>query len=146
MPAAVTRIHFAILRDAHNPAAMMRPLAFICYSENMVLGNQLVNRLGDMGYRVQVISKVGEMCSLARSAKPFVIVGEISTRKAGLLPVVKEIRQDEEVCHIPILGFTSEKDQRFHSEAVASGVNLVAMENGILGQLPQLLDMALAVE
>ena len=48
--------------------------------------------------------------------------------------------------HIPIIGMTTNPNQQFHADAIAAGASVVAMESGILAQLPQLLDMALAVD
>ncbi len=124
---------------------MLKPLAFVC-SENMVLGSQLVNRLQDLGYRVEVISDADQILVQARSARPFVIISDLVSRGTNAVPVIKELRQDEATAHIPVIGMTTNPRQQFHADAVAAGVSVVAMESGILAQLPQLLDIALAVE
>ena len=124
---------------------MMKPLAFVC-SENMVLGTQLVDRLQDLGYRVEIISDAGQLSAQTRSARPFVIVSDLVSRGTDVVPVIKGLRQDKETAHIPIIGMTTNPNQQFHADAIAAGASVVTMESGILTQLPQLLDMALAVD
>ena len=123
---------------------MKEPLAFVC-SENLVLGNQLVTRLQDLGYRVEMVAR-DQLCAQAVSAKPFVVLSDLVSRDADMLPIIRELRQNQATAHIPILGITSDPNQEFHAKAVAAGATVVAMESGILNQLAQLLDMALAVE
>ena len=57
-----------------------------------------------------------------------------------------KLRSSEVTAHIPVVGIARKADAQFHSEAVAAGATLISMENGILAQLPQLLDQALALE
>lgn len=124
---------------------MMKPLAFVC-SENMVLGTQLVDRLQDLGYRVEIISNAGQLSTQTRSARPFVIVSDLTSHGIDLVPVIKRLRQEEETAHIPVIAMTTNPNQQFHADAIAAGARVVAMESRILAQLPQLLDMALAVD
>jgi CheY-like chemotaxis protein len=124
---------------------MMKPLAFVC-SENMVLGNQLVNRLQDLGYRVEVISDGTQLSTQTASALPFVIICDLVSRGIDLVPAIRGLKQNEATGHIPVIGMTTNPDQQYHAKAVGAGASVVAMESGILVQLPQLLDMALAVD
>ena len=123
----------------------MNPLAFVC-SENMVLGNQLLNRLQDLGYRAQAVGDPRQLLTLARTIKPFLIVTDLTSRQGDLLAIIKELREDESTRHIPVLGVTNQTNRQFHADAVSAGATLVAMESGILAQLPQLLDQALALD
>jgi CheY-like chemotaxis protein len=124
---------------------MMRPLAFVC-SENMVLGTQLVDRLQELGYRVEILSDANHLSDQTRAARPFVIVSDLVSRGTDLAPMIKGLRHDQATAHIPIIGMTTNPNQQFHADAIAAGASVVAMESGILAQLPQLLDMALAVD
>jgi len=124
---------------------MMKPLAFVC-SDNMVLGTQLVDRLEELGYRVEIIADAHQLSAQTRSSRPFVIVSDLVSRGTDLVPAIKGLRQDKETAHIPIIGMTTNPNRQFHANAVAAGASVVSMESGILAQLPQLLDMALAVD
>jgi CheY-like chemotaxis protein len=136
---------FAICPRAPKAHSMMKPLAFVC-CENMVLGTQLVDRLQQLGYRVEVLADPGQLSSQTRAAKPFVIVSDLVYRGMDLVPVFKSLRHGKETEHIPIIGMTTSPNQQLHADAVAAGASVVAMESGILAQLPQLLEMALAVD
>ena len=124
---------------------MDQPLALIC-SGNAILSNQLANRLTDLGYRVQVLHSADDLVDQAQRAKPFLILADLVIQGVDLLPGIQKLRNDSTTRHIPWLGITTESGQEFHSRAIKSGATLVAMENGILAQLPQLLDQALLVE
>ncbi len=123
----------------------MKPLAFVC-SENMILGTQLVDRLHNLGYRVEIIPDADQLSAQARSARPFVIVSDLTSRGTSLMPVIRGLRQEEATAHIPVIAMTTNPNRQYHSEAVAAGASVVAMESGILAQLPQLLDVALALD
>jgi CheY-like chemotaxis protein len=123
---------------------MMQPLAFVC-SENLILGNQLVTRLQDLGYRVEIVS-AGQLSAQARTSKPFIILCDLVSKGVDLLPTIKELRASNLTAHIPIIGITNNPNPKLQAAAVAGGATVVAMESGILAQLPQLLEMALAVE
>ncbi|MSU62463.1 MAG: hypothetical protein EXS31_08710 [Pedosphaera sp.] len=123
----------------------MKPLAFICL-ENSVVGSQLVNRLMDLGYQPQSVSDISQLASQAKTGKPFVIVCSLVSKRADVLQLIREMRADEATKHIPVIGVTPDLSSKFHSDAVAAGATLVVVESGVLAQLPQLLDAALAVD
>ncbi len=123
----------------------MKPLAFICL-ENSVVGSQMVNRLMDLGYQPQSVNDISQLASQAKSRMPFVIICSLVSKRADALQVVREMRAEEATKHIPVIGVTPDLSPKFHSDAVEAGATLVVVENGVLAQLPQLLDAALAVE
>ena len=59
---------------------MTLPLAIVFY-EDLMPGSQLVNRLQDLQYRVQVVADPAELTACARSAGPMLILADlVSTR------------------------------------------------------------------
>ena|SRR5687768_4587778 len=124
---------------------MIKPLALVYY-ERLLPGSQLVNRLQDLSYRVQTIAEANSLLTTARKEKPLVILVDLVTRKANICAVIKEIKDDAETGHVPIIGFAGQNNQTLHTEAVKSGASLVAFDDAILPQLPDLLEQALVIE
>ena len=55
---------------------MSEPLALLYYS-NLMPGGQLVNRLQDLGYRVQTLADMAALAETCQREKPLVVVAEI---------------------------------------------------------------------
>jgi DNA-binding response OmpR family regulator len=123
---------------------MIKPLAIIHY-ERLMPGSQLVNRLQDLGYRVLTITEAGQLRETARREKPMIAILDLVT-KIDICGVIKEIKQDKETEHLPIIGFAAAKDQKLHAEATRCGATLVAYDDALLPQLPHLLEHALRID
>ncbi len=124
---------------------MIKPLALVFY-ERLLLGSQLVNRLTDIGYRVQCISELGTVAAVAQKEKPIVLLMDLYSTQGSVAEVVATLKQKAETNHIPILGFTAKQEERLHAEAVRAGVQLVAFDEALLRQLPQMLEQVLRIE
>ena len=108
-------------------------------------GTQLVNRLQDLGYRVLTLTEPSLLIETARKEKPMVALLDLATDRANICAIIKEMKSDEEIGHIPVVGFAAQKDQKLHTEAARSGATLVAYDDALLPQLPHLLEHALRV-
>lgn len=124
---------------------MTQPLAIVFY-ENLLPGRQVVNKLTDLGYRVQTVQVASSVLETVRREKPLVLVADLALRHGDFCGVIAQLKQDPETTHVPVLGFTNTKNTKLVDAAVAAGAKLVAAETGVLDQLPQLLDHVLAVE
>jgi CheY-like chemotaxis protein len=122
-----------------------QPLALLFY-EALLPGSQLVNRLTDLGYRVQTVQVAASVHDLVRREKPLVLIADLVLRHGDFCGVIAELKRDPDTGHVPILGFTDLRNQVLVEAAVKAGAKLVADGSGILEQLPQLLDHVLAVE
>lgn len=123
---------------------MTTPLALVFY-EHLLPGSQLVNRLQDLGYRVQTVTEVGALLSQAELAKPLVVVADLASAKADVCAVICQLRQNLATQHIPVLAFTDKKKKKLQTTAREAGATLVAVDDAILRQLPQLLEQVLQV-
>lgn len=124
---------------------MTKPLA-LCWYENLLLGNQLVNRLQDLNYRVEVANDIQNLVAQAIKERPFVVLMDLGYRTADVCRTIGEFRQNEDTKHIPILAFGPQREGSWQTEAHSAGATLVAVESGLLQQLPQLLDHVLGIE
>jgi CheY-like chemotaxis protein len=122
-----------------------QPLALLFY-EALMPGSQLVNRLTDLGYRVQTVQVAASVHEMVRREKPLVLIADLVLRHGDFCGVIAELKHDPETRHVPVLGFTDLRNQILVEAAVKAGAKLVADGSGILEQLPQLLDHVLAVE
>lgn len=123
---------------------MNNPLALIFYKK-LLPGSQLVNRLQDLGYRVQTVSDPSTLPALAEREKPLVLLADLSEGGADLLRSLTEVRSNPQTSHLPMLGFGTVRDPKKSAAAAEAGVTLVASDAAILAQLPQLLDQVLEV-
>lgn len=124
---------------------MTKPLALVFYEE-LLPGSQLVNRLQDLGYRVHTVTQLSELSAAAGKEKPMVILMDLKTRSGSSASVIAEIKGAEPTSHLPILAFTGKKDRKLQESATQSGASLVAFDDAILQQLPQLLEQVLQVD
>lgn len=124
---------------------MTKPLALVFY-ERLMPGSQLVNRLQDLGYRVQTITEASLLIDTAKREKPMLALVDLVSQRANICGIIKDLKNDEETGHIPVVGFAAQKDEKLHTEATRSGATLVAYDDALLPQLPHLLEHALQVD
>lgn len=109
-------------------------------------GSQLVNRLQDLGYRVQTITEASLLIETAKREKPMLALVDLVSQRANICGIIKDLKNGEDTGHIPVVGFAAQKDQKLHTEAARCGATLVAYDDALLPQLPHLLEHALQVE
>jgi CheY-like chemotaxis protein len=124
---------------------MTKPLALVCY-ERLLPGSQLVNRLQDLGYRVQAIADASLLHSTARQDMPMFAFVDLKMNRGDVFQAIKAVRSDQQTGHIPVLGFSGLQDKELPERAMESGATFVALDDALLPQLPHLLDQMLHVE
>ena len=141
---AVRKI-FAICWEVLQAWGMTTPLALVFY-ENLLPGSQLVNRLQDLGYRVQTVSDIQTLVAQALQGKPLVVVVDLASAAADVCGIIRELKRNPETRHIPVIAFTDLKNEGLQTAATTAGATMVAGSDAILDQLPELLEQALQVE
>ncbi len=128
---------------------MTKPLALVFY-ENLLIGNQVLNKLQELGYRTTLVADLGRLTEQARTEKPLLLVLELALESDRACDAVSVLRRDPETAHVPVLAFAAEelrgRQKRFDEMARGAGISLLADESGLLAQLASLLDRVLAVE
>ncbi|MDB6037528.1 MAG: hypothetical protein JWM99_1369 [Verrucomicrobiales bacterium] len=124
---------------------MTKPLALVFYEE-LLPGSQLVNRLQDLGYRVQTVVQLGELLTAAEKEKPMVLLMDLKAASGDIAGAIRQIKSGPQTSHLPILAFTGKKNRELQKSATAAGASLVAFDDAILKQLPQLLEQVLQVD
>lgn len=124
---------------------MISPLAILFY-EDLMPGTQLVNRLQDLRYRVQVVSSGTELLTAAASAGPMFIVMDLVSKRADVCGLIRQLRATPLTAHIPLIGFADEAEASLQAAATEAGATLVVTDAGILLHLNQFIDRALQVE
>ena len=124
---------------------MTKPLAFVLY-EAILPGSQIVNRLQDLGYRVQTVSDSQSLNALASLEKPMVLLADLVSRSADVCGAIKALKSNPVTAHIPVIGFVGPDRSELQAAAAEAGATLVAGSEEILDQLPELLDQALVVD
>ncbi len=124
---------------------MTKPLAIV-FHETLLPGSQIANRLTDQGWRVQTVSIAANVLDLIRREKPMLLVAQLALRHGDFCGVIRELKRDPDVAHVPVIGYTGVRNKKLQEDAVAAGARLVAADSAVLDQLPQLLEQALVVE
>jgi len=123
---------------------MTAPIALIIY-ESLLAGGQLVNRMQDLGYRVQLVSDLRGLVQQALDAKPMVLVANLSVLSAEMHEALLALRANPGTRHIPVIALIKQGDKKLAEAMRVAGATLVASETDITRQLPQLLEHALQV-
>lgn len=123
---------------------MTKPLALVFY-ERLLPGTQLVNRLQDLGYRVQAVNPAGNLATAAVAAKPLVVFADLQTARDNVSEAIAALKKNPTTQHLPVIAFAPEAAAELAEAAIAAGAVAVG-EAALLGQLPQLLDRALALD
>lgn len=124
---------------------MTQPLALILY-DRLLPGTQVVNRLQDLGYRVQTLSEPERLVESAEQLKPLLVLADLESTRNNVCAALTRLKQNPATQHLPILAFGAENAAELQSAAQAAGVTLIAGEAAILNHLPQLLEQVLQVE
>lgn len=124
---------------------MTKPLALLAY-ERMLPGSQLLVKLGDMGYRTEHLNDLGRMIRAAEELKPLVIVIDLEWRTRDPFLSINSLSQNRQTAHVPIIAFADMDSEERLEKALNMGASLVTGSDGVLPQLPRLLDQALELD
>jgi CheY-like chemotaxis protein len=122
-----------------------QPLALLLY-EKLLPGTQLVNRLQDLGYRVQTLDAPALLSQTAMVERPIIVLTDLVFRHGGVCEAISELMQSPATNHIPVLAFAGEKDVAIQEKAREAGARLVVNEAALVQHLPQFLERTLALE
>jgi PleD family two-component response regulator len=124
---------------------MTQPLALVLY-EKLLPGSQLVNRLQDLNYRVQVIADAGRLVECAEQARPMLVLADLEPTKNDVCAALARLRQNEATKHLPVIAFSGQDTGDLEATAKKAGATLIVNEAAILAHLPQILEQALQLE
>ena len=124
---------------------MTQPLALILY-EKLLPGSQLANRLRDLGYRVLVVTEAASLVAQAELEKPLLVLADLASAQGDICAAITELRNYPATAHLPVLAFAEQRSADLQTQAHAAGATLVASDELVLAQLPQLLEKVLEVE
>ena len=124
---------------------MKQPLALLLY-EKLLPGGQLVNRLQDLGYRVQPVPSPEDLLPTAERDKPLLAFIDLEPRYEKLCEAISALRQNSTTAHIPVIAFAAVQNTPAHDCARRAGATLVVNDAALLVHLGQFLDQALAVD
>jgi CheY-like chemotaxis protein len=123
---------------------MTQPLALVLY-ERLLPGTQLVNRLQDLGYRVQVVHAPDTLVSVAEQEKPLLAFADLQSAKGNVVDAIKQLKQHAATAHLPVVAFADEDYAAAQAAAQSAGA-LVTDAAAVLQHLQQLIDRALSLD
>lgn len=120
---------------------MTQPLALLLY-EKLLPGTQLVNRLQDLGWRVQIIHDAAALMRAAEEHKPVLVLTDLNSTASPVAQGINHLRNNKSTAHLPVIAFSAE--ETLHKPALDAGANLVVSDTAILQHLNQFIDQALS--
>lgn len=124
---------------------MTEPLAFVMYEE-LYPGSQLPNRLRDLGYRVATLKCEDDVAGRVAAEKPLIAILDLSATRVDVCGLIRNLRETGSTAHLPVLAYAPQNDGALHVAGREAGAVLVASQEGLLEQLPALLEHALQVD
>ena len=138
--------NFLHLKSAcRNLPEMKQPVIMLLY-EKMLPGSQLVNRLQDLGYDVQVVADYTQLVMEAERVTPLLAMVDLAPRQEELCGLISQLRKNPSTAHLPVIALTTAKDPQTHQAVRDAGATLVVNDNVILMHLKEFLEQALHVE
>lgn len=123
---------------------MTQPLALVLY-EKLLPGSQLVNRLQDLGYRVQALTEAGSLAACAEMERPLLVLADLESSHEDVCAAISSLKKNPATRHVPVIAFAGESETALQAAAREAGATLVVSGNGLLNQLKQLIEQALQV-
>lgn len=109
-------------------------------------GSQLVNRLQDLQYRVQVVTDPTELFVCAQGAGPMLILADLVSARGDICALIKKLRNNPATGHVPVIAFADDTEEALQAAARAAGATLVVTDSAVLTHLLQFIERALQVE
>ena len=124
---------------------MTQPLALVLY-ERLLPGTQLVNRLQDLKYRVEILFEPAKLVEVAADVKPMLVFTDLQPSKNDVCGAIGRLKKNASTGHLPVIAFGIDEGSELQKQAEAAGANLIVGETALLSHLPELLEQALRVE
>jgi CheY-like chemotaxis protein len=124
---------------------MTQPLALVYY-ERLLPGTQLVNRLQDLGYRVQTTTDIRALAALAQECKPMLVLADLQPSERVVLAAINRLKTLPATAHLPVVAFTGGDAAEAQAAAREVGASLVVHDQTLLEHLPQWLEQVLHIE
>ena len=121
---------------------MTEPLALLLF-EKLLPGTQLVNRLQDMGWRVQTLRDATALLRTAEESKPVLVIADLAPASPVVCESIAKLRGHASTAHLPVIAFGADETQ--HKAAADAGATLAVDDTVILLHLNQFIDQALNV-
>jgi CheY-like chemotaxis protein len=124
---------------------MIQPL-ILCVYERLLPAGQLVNRLQDLGYRVQSIGDPATLTEQAEHEKPLLVMADLEPPQNKVCEAIAALKKNSGTSHIPVIAFSSARNPTIQEAARNAGATLVVNDSAILVHLDQFLEQALQVD
>jgi CheY-like chemotaxis protein len=121
------------------------PLALMLY-EKLLPGSQIVQKLRDMGYRVQTVPAASELVAIAEREKPMVAFVDLEPRPEVAAEAIAALAGNPATAHIPVIAVAGGRNDAALAAGLKAGAKLVVPDHAVLNHLNQFLDQALVVE
>jgi len=121
---------------------MTQPLALVFY-ERLMPGSQLVNRLQDLKYRVEIVNDLALLQHCAQTGGPMLVFVDLESNHGDVCQAIAGLKSDAITQHVPVVAFGGELTSDLQAAAQKAGAKLVVGDAALLNHLPELLDQAL---
>src|SRR5215471_9427950 len=102
---------------------MTQPLALVLY-EKLLPGSQIVNRLQDLNYRVEVITDPALPPNAAEQSKPLLVLADLESTRQNVCAALGRLKQNPATKHLPLIAFCGESTKDLQDAAQAADITL----------------------
>jgi CheY-like chemotaxis protein len=134
---------FAFLVAGLHLGGVTQPLALV-YFQRPLPGNQLVNRLQDLNYRVRSVGSAAELATQSKATGVMLVLADVEGAGLELIQKFRVLREDEATRHLPIVAFAD--SQTDLDAAQTAGSTMAVDTTALLAHLSVVLDQALSVD
>lgn len=121
---------------------MTEPLALLLH-EKLMPGSQLVNRVQDLGYRVETLHDAAALPERVEQTRPLFVLADLYSAQQQVCEAIARLKQNPATAHVVVVAYSTHNDAELHAAAREAGATLVVTEAAITHHLEQLLDQAL---
>jgi CheY-like chemotaxis protein len=122
-----------------------QPLALLLY-EKLLPGGQLINRLQDIGYRVQPVPVPADLVGTAEREKPLLAFVDLEPRFEKTCDAIASLRRNPATAHVPVIAFATAQNTDAQELARKRGATVVVPDTVLLQHLSQFMDQALTID
>ena len=87
---------------------MTQPLALVLY-EKLLPGSQIVNRLQDLNYRVEVVTDPALLPNAAEQSKPLLVLADLDSTRENVCAALGRLKQNPATEHLPVIASSREQ-------------------------------------
>jgi len=107
--------------------------------DDMIFISKIRTVTEHLGVRIQFVRSVPAALAAAREEKPSLVIADLHATRCEPLALARELKADDDLCDIPIVGFFSHVETTLQAAAQEAGYNRVMPRSAFSNNLDRVL-------